>query len=559
MIPIIPREVPRRVATLLLRFAICIAPRNTHDWGRAMLSELNHVEGNWAALIWAIGGAGVLVKHAMLAVILPGSHRPTVTSANELFAKERPMRKTTLVAIAASTVASLLFFLAPVFRQAFRVSLAQWHDVLHVGSPFGEQPSDAALEALAQKARQNRDPEALAFAAVRRCDQKNNARLADEAVRLDPNLTWIYAIVAVECPWRPEIDSWIPELEKWDSENALPYLITAEEIDIDQVVREKIPHRADEEPPAWQAAMARAFRSSKLDTYSRRLRELDRRVLLRYRIDDPFEALEGDSWYGLPSYGAQDASCYAEWLIEAGGSLEARGDPKGAREKYWAVARFGQMLGSRGGFFVSRERKEAYQRLGTLSEMDGNKREATFYASLRDQLDREAEEERASWGSRFPGSSVSHWNAFLVRLAGLSMLVSGLLLLACAVGVLVRTRSVRWPSLRPSPLTLALAFASALGALLSSAVLFVSYWPYSELLQRFLRNGDDVGLSELSGFLGDARLPLGSQFNLGPGSWYVASWDAVFYFWLALTILCVLGLLIAVVRHLETRPRPRAG
>jgi hypothetical protein len=553
-----PREIPRRIATWLLRFAIWIAPHDTHDWGRGMLSELHHVQGNWAALIWAIGGAGVLGKHAMLAVILPGSHRRTVTSANELFAKERPVRKTTLVAIAACTVASLLFFLAPVFRQAFRVSLAQWHDVVHVGSPFSEQ-SDAALEALARKAQQNRDPEALAFAAVRLSDQTDNTRLAEEAVRLDTNLTWIYAIIAVECPWRPGMDSWIPELEKWDPQNALPYLITTEKIDIDQVVGEKIPHRTAEEPPAWQAAMARAFRSSKLDTYSRRLRELDRRVLVRYRIDDPFKALGLDSWYGLPSYAAWDSSRYAEFLIESGGALEARGDPKGAAEKYWAVARFGQMLGPRGGFFVSRESKEAYKRLGTLSEMEGNQAEATFYASLRDQLDREAEKERASWRSGFGGSSVSHWNAFLVRLAGLSMLFCGGLLLICAVGVMVRARSLRLPSLRPSPLTLALAFASAIGALLSSAVLFVSYWPYSELFERFLRDGDDGGLSELSGFLGDARLPLGSQFNLGPGSWYVGVWNVVFYFWSAVTILCVLALLIAVVRYFETRPRPRAA
>jgi hypothetical protein len=552
----IPREVPRRVATLLLRCAIWIAPHDTHDWGRGMLSELDHVQGNWAALLWAIGGAGVLGKHAMLAVMLPGSHRRTVTSANELFARERPMRKTTQVAIAACTVASLLFFLAPVFRQAFRVSLAQWHDVVHVGSPFSEQ-SDAALEALARKAQQNRDPEALAFAAVRLSDQADNTRLAEEAVRLDPSLTWIYAIVAVECPWRPEMDSWIPELEKWDSQNALPYLITAENIDIDQVVREKIPHRADEEPPAWQAAMAAAFRSSKLDTYSRRLKELDRRVLLRYRIDDPFEALGDDSWYGLPSYAAWDSSRYAKLLVESGGALEARGDPKGAAEKYWAVARFAQMLGPRGRFFVSRESKEAYKRLGSLSEMEGNQAEATFYASLSDQLDREAEKERASRSSRFRGSSVSHWNAFLVRLAGLSMLVSGGLLLICAVGVVVRTRSARLPSLRPSRLTLALGLAAALGALLSSVVLFVSYWLYAELLRRFLRNDEDGGTAELSNFLGDARLPLGSQFNLG--SWYVGVWNDVFYFWFAVTILCVLALLIAVVRHFQTRSRPRVA
>ena len=83
-----PVAYPRRVATLLLRFAIWIAPHDTLDWGNGMLSELNHVQGSWAALIWAMGAAGVLAKHAVLAVILPGRHRRTISSAGELFAKE---------------------------------------------------------------------------------------------------------------------------------------------------------------------------------------------------------------------------------------------------------------------------------------------------------------------------------------------------------------------------------------------------------------------------------------------------------------------------------------
>jgi hypothetical protein len=553
----IPLEFPRRLATLLLRFAIWIAPHDTHDWGHGMLSELNHVPGNWAALIWSLGGAGVLAKHAILAVILPSSHRRTVSTASELFDKEGPMRKTTLTVIASCVLASLLLFLAPTFRQAFQVSLAQWHDIFHVRSPFSEQQSDAALKALARKAEQDHDAEALAFAAVRLSSQADNTRLAAEAVRLDPNLTWIYAIIAVQCPWRPEIDSWIPQLEKWDSQNALPYLIEAEKIDIDQIKNRDIRGQDDAQSPAWQAAMAAAFRSSKLDAYSSRLKQLDREVVLRYRIDDPFQALEAPYLYGLPSYGAWDSYRYAKSRIETADSLGAHGDRKGAGEIYWSVARYGQLLGPDGGFFLSREVKEVYKRLATLSERDGNNAEATFYAALTDHVDRESEKQRASWRSRsLGGSSVPHWNAFLIRLAGLSMLFCAAVLVICALGVMVRSRSVKRSSFRPGPLTLALGFASAIGVLLSSAVLFVSYWPYSQLFQRFLKTGDDFHLSELSAFLGDTQLPLGSQFNLG--SWYVGSQNAVFFFWLAVTILCAVVLLIAVLRHFQTRPRTTA-
>jgi hypothetical protein len=553
-----PLGFPRRIAILLLRFAIWIAPHDTHDWGHGMLSELNHVPGNWSALIWAIGGAGVLAKHAMLAVILPGRHRRTVSSASELFDKEGPMRKTAIAVIASCVVASLLFFLVPVFRQAFRVSLSQWDDVFHVQRSLGYRAPDPELDILLKKAEQDHDAEALAFVAVREPNQSEAVRLADEAVHLDASLTWLYAIIAAQWSSFPELDRWVPALEKFDPQNALPHLITAERIDIDQVVREQIPHRTDEESAAWKDAMSAAFHANKLDDYFDRLQQLDRRVLVRHGISDPFQAVN-DRESRLPSYGISDSFRYAKWLIESGDSLEARNDHRGAAEKYLVVASFGQLLAPTNSFFLAREIKEAYKRLGAFSEMDGNKAETTFYASLTDQLDRASKKEHASWPSRFAGSKVSHWDAFLVRLAGLSMLLCGGILLICAVGVVVRARSVRLPSLRPSRLTLAVAFASAIGTLLSSAVLFVSYWPYSELFQRFLRNGDDVGLSELSGFLGDARLPIGSQFNLGPGSWFVGSWKAVFYFWLAVTVLCALAVLIAVFRHFQTRPRAAAA
>jgi hypothetical protein len=38
-----PPAFSRSVAIALLRFAIWIAPHDTNDWGRGMLSELNYV------------------------------------------------------------------------------------------------------------------------------------------------------------------------------------------------------------------------------------------------------------------------------------------------------------------------------------------------------------------------------------------------------------------------------------------------------------------------------------------------------------------------------------
>lgn len=117
--------------------------------------------------------------------------------------------------------------------------------------------------------------------ALRTWDHSESARLADEAVNLDPNLIWVYA--AAGTYYVPSFDPRrLSALEQWDPQNAVPHLIVAERIDLDQVERAKIPHRVNEEPAAWRDAMAAAFQSPKLDTYVEQQKQLDRRVLARY-------------------------------------------------------------------------------------------------------------------------------------------------------------------------------------------------------------------------------------------------------------------------------------
>jgi len=553
----IPADFPRSVAIALLRFAIWIAPHDTLDWGRGMLSELHHVEGNWSALLWAVGGAGVLAKHAALALILPGSHRRTVSSASELFAKELPMRKATIYATATCLAATLLCFLAPVFRQAFQVSLAQWHAVFHVNQRWLGHGPDLDLQALAQKAEHNHDAEALAFVVSRTAnqgDQSEAVRLAGEAVHLDPNLTWIYGVVGIQDLPSVEVNRRISALEQWDPQNALPHLMAAEKINCDEFRCGQSARWLAENSAAWRDAMAAAFQSPKLDTYFSRQKDLDRRVMLRYELHDPFQAISDGFGFGFayPNYGIGDSHEYAKLLLESGQALESRGDRKGAFEKYWTVARFGQMMGSATSeVFVQSYLADAYQRLGALSETEGNHAEAAFYVSLREQDAQATQKALVALRGESRGSDLSHGSAFLVRLSGLVLLVSGGLVLICAVGVVIRGKSLTLSALRPSPSSLAVGFAGAIGALLSSVVLYASYRPYSEILQGFVSKGDEAGLSELSNFLFATQVPLGSRT-------FLEAFDAVFHFWSIVTVLCVIALLMAVLIHFRQR-RPASA
>jgi len=547
----------RSVAASLLRLALKVAPQDSFGWGQAVLGELDYVEGDWPALAWAFGGAVVLTKHAMLSLILPGRKRPAINSGPELFAKEGPMRKTTLAAIGACAAASLLFFLAPVFRQAFQASLAQWHGLANF-TRFGDRRPSPALEALARQAEQNHDAEGLAFVAMRYPKESESARLADEAVRLDPKLTWVYAVVAVEHPMLPqvEIERLIPKLEQFDPENALPHFIFAEAIDIDQVLHAKVPKEASDESPAWKNAMASAFQSAKLDDYLDRFKALDRRVLLRYRFDDLCQALvsSGD-WYLLPSYSAWDSYRYADLVLQSGETLEARGDLIDARDKYLAVARFSQMMASGGVHLTNRKvnvPQEAYKRLQAFSEKDGVQEQARFYAFLAAQTVRADENDRLARQNRFPVSSdVPRWDANLVKTSGVAIFLCAGILLICLVHVIRRRQFLAPNSTGPGRITAGFGIGGAVGLLLSSAALYATYRPYAEIFQRYLHTGDESQLPLLSSFLGHSGILLGFEgFRAG---------DVRVYFWFAVTALCVLALLVAVIPFFGKLLRPRAS
>lgn len=93
----IPDTPLRRLAAVLLRAAIRFAPCDAREWGHAALAELGHVEGNWAAVAWALGGAGVLAKQTLLALMMPWRSRQAVPAGNPL-SREVKMHKASLIA-----------------------------------------------------------------------------------------------------------------------------------------------------------------------------------------------------------------------------------------------------------------------------------------------------------------------------------------------------------------------------------------------------------------------------------------------------------------------------
>jgi hypothetical protein len=378
-------------------------------------------------------------------------------------------------------------------------------------------------------------------------------------VRLDPNLTWVFATTYVW--YSPNFGmERVALLQKSDPQNALPYLIKAQKIGVTVTYSKEFPLGKVIPNEGWDKAMDAAFHAPKLDEYRDRQMQLEHRVLARYQVQDPFQLPDVDD--DFPTYSVWYAARYAESIVEAGQTLESRGDRKAASERYLTVAHFCDLAGPYRMLFFRRGCKPAFDRLANISETQGDKAQAAFYSALGDEFTKTAERDLARRRNSFGGNEVSRWNAFLVRLSGLALLFCALLLLTCAFGVVVRSRSLKWSALHPSQLTLGLASIAAVGALLASAVLFASYRPYSELMQQYLSRGDTTGLAEVSSFLSDVQLPLGSRVvasQLHMGDWYVGSSRAVFYFWLGVALLCAVALLAAVLRHVQTRQRVAAA
>ena len=56
---------PRKLAAALLRAVLRLAPAESREWAIAMLRELDFIEGEWAALFWALGSATAILRHVL--------------------------------------------------------------------------------------------------------------------------------------------------------------------------------------------------------------------------------------------------------------------------------------------------------------------------------------------------------------------------------------------------------------------------------------------------------------------------------------------------------------
>jgi hypothetical protein len=56
----------RKLASRLLCAVVRHSSSESHEWAGAMLAELDFIESDWAALFWALGSAGAILRYSTL-------------------------------------------------------------------------------------------------------------------------------------------------------------------------------------------------------------------------------------------------------------------------------------------------------------------------------------------------------------------------------------------------------------------------------------------------------------------------------------------------------------
>jgi hypothetical protein len=360
---------------------------------------------------------------------------------------------------------------------------------------------------LAERAHREHDAEMLAFLAIQPPLRPESRRVAEEAVQLNPKLTWVYFVLADRVGIGPEAEAWIHQLEAWDPANATPYLLAAGQIASSR--GEVYPSNMGwlDADPRWLQAMESAFTATKYDSYLAAHLDLERAMMRRRVSHMPLQILAGISSHPSPQIYIMRR--YAGLLLQQGQEQEAAGRLQQAAQTFWTVEKFARAMNLLSYWGIERAngawmQLEAIERLQALAGKQGNREMADLLTLQGEQLRHQLQMRPAT---SFDWLSVLSWNAAVGQAASLAMMICGVVLLAAAVlwliGRLRRTTTttgMRWAVQAGGAL-------AAAGFVLSALALYLSYRPFAELFARFLQSSGTADLESLWSFWDLAEVP----------------------------------------------------
>ena len=408
---------------------------------------------------------------------------------------------------------AIAFFVLPDFRQSFQVPLisaGNWSRFV-----AGGRLPDKMLERTAKLAEQGRDGRTLAFVALHYPIGAEGARLADEAVALDPQYTWIYysLIRAYQEKANPASDQWPAKLLAWDPDNAIPYLVAAESISYKKRDSWPLPQQFEAlaNETEWRQVMQKAFTAPRYDSYAMRRFDLERSWLIEHRLARADILVLSVAGYPIPNL--LNIRNYDNLLVkELGKEAEKAKKLPEALNDYWTVAHFGERMQLAGIDFFEKlvaaaVQFDAYDRLVPLLRQMNRTDEAATIDYARAQMHQQLDMGRDPLAQ----SSNYNWGALMVNLfAGLTVIFGLFTLLTVAY---VNTKQLIRPEKKGRIfqfLTVAenympiLFFLACLG-------LYISYYPFAQNFHHYLTANGDI--HDLGPFMYNVYPALG----FGPG------------------------------------------
>ena len=273
---------------------------------------------------------------------------------------------------------SLAFFFVQDFRWALKMPYVEWKN-----SPDALEIPPGRLQALAERAKQSHDADSLAFVALHTAiDGGRDTALANEAVAMDPSLTWIYYQLAYrhrdyrgpgrpawEPAFAPILKDWTAKLQAFDPQNAVPYLLEAE------AIRDQTGKFPDLNPPftpekgeaiakqaAWVAAMEKAYSAPRYDSYYVRRFDLERKVLRANGWVSPEKVLLFA--FSLPIPNLLNIRSYANYkALYLAPKAESEKHHDDALRQYYTTALFGQRMQVEGATLIEQFMGAALDRI----------------------------------------------------------------------------------------------------------------------------------------------------------------------------------------------------
>ncbi len=170
-----------------------------------------------------------------------------------------------LFAIAILAASVLLLFLLPLGRTAVSTVLATWRG-------YEMTPGDQReIVHIALQAEKDKDARSLAFAALANPASEQGMHWADEAVAMDPSLTWIYSGRFYRPVDWAEPAPWDDRLRAYDPDNAFVYLLSSEEVSqplaISLATADKL-QSVLAQNAKWRSTMESAIHAPRYDAYA---------------------------------------------------------------------------------------------------------------------------------------------------------------------------------------------------------------------------------------------------------------------------------------------------